>query len=303
MTIEYFVISVLLLLILLINLNKSKEKKMEHFSNGNFKICDERDCECLKLKRAPDGSCTDKDIPKIPNVPDYEDKIIYNINAINNLKYPKKRRNEILIFVGEKMKNKTTIFDLKIPEVLNDSFLTDYSIYSKDEASQELYEIFERAIEIISFFDSRKKAYLKYLILNKNNLSKDRKIMKSFGLDIEKVPAIYLYNEATKESKRFLLKKFKLEGQCDMLERLMIFIANGDCGFLSYLNFLHDPFYGMKYSYKKDYQDWKPDLLKGYTPLPPGTGMCSLINIDHIPNSYNCKKEQLIPKNSKKKIK
>ena len=64
------------------------------------------------------------------------------------------------------MKNKTTIFNEKIPEVLKTSFLTDYSIYSNDEESQELFEIFERAVDIISYFDNKTKPYLKYLILN-----------------------------------------------------------------------------------------------------------------------------------------
>ena len=292
MPVEYLLISVLILFVLLINL-KNKNNEIEHFSNGNFNVCDERDCECLKLKRAPDGTCTDEDVPNIPDVPNYDQKIPYNRSAINNLKYPKKRKNEIFIFVGEKMKNKTTIFNEKIPEVLKTSFLTDYSIYSNDEESQELFEIFERAIDIISYFDNKTKPYLKYLILNSNNISKDRKIMKSFGIDFKKAPAIYLYNEVTKELKKFSLRKFSLERQCDILERLLIFISNGDCGFLSYLNFLHDPYYGMKFKYSGEEKRWNPDLLKGYTPLPPGTGMCSLIDIEHIPKEYKCKEQQL----------
>ena len=180
-----------------------------------------------------------------------------------------------------------------MPDVLTTSFNVDYSIYSNDEATQELFEIFERAIDIISYFDSNKKPYLKYLILNFNNVSKDRKIMRSFGLDMEQVPAMYLYNEVTKEAKKFELKKFELEGQCDMLERLLIFLADGDCGFLSYLNFLHDPYYGMRFSYNGEKKSWQPDLINGKTPLPPGTGMCSLINIENIPKHYKCKKQQL----------
>ena len=293
MSIEYFLILVLILFVLLINLKQKSEEKIEHFSTSNFNVCDERDCECLKMKRAPDGSCTEEEIPNIPDVPDYEEKIVYNRNAINNLKYPKRRKNEIFIFVGEQMKNKTTLFDQKIPEVLSSSFNVDYSIYSNDEATQELFEIFERAIDIISYFDYKRKPYLKYIILNFNNISKDRKIMKSFGLDMEQVPAMYLYNEVTKEAKKFELKKFELEGQCDMLERLLIFLANGDCGFLSYLNFLHDPYYGMKFSYSGEKKSWQPDLIGGKTPLPPGTGMCSLIDIEHIPENYKCKDEQL----------
>ena len=49
----------------------------------------------------------------------------------------------------------------------------------------------------------------------------------------------------------------------------------------------------MKFKYNGEEKRWKPDLLKGYTPLPPGTGMCSLINIEHIPKKYKCKEQQL----------
>merc|ERR1712195_215934 len=114
----------------------------------------------------------------------------------------KRRKYDILIFVGVDMKNKTTIFNQKIPSVLQTSFLTDYSIYSNDDASMELFEIFERAVDVVSYFDNKSKAFMKYLILNTNNISKDRKIMKTFGIDFKKVPAIYLYNESTKDLKR-----------------------------------------------------------------------------------------------------
>ena len=291
MMLEYFLIALLILMVILVNRDKEKEQT-EHFSNGNFKICDERDCACLKLNTAPDGSCVEEEISNIPPVPDYEDNIFYNKRAVNNIKYPKKRTHEILIFVGEKMKNKTTPFGQKVPDVLETSFLTDYSIYSNDESSMELFEIFERAIDVVSYFDNKTKPYLKYLILNANNLSKDRKIMKSFGIDFKHVPAIYSYNEVTKDLKRFRLKKFKLENQCAMLERLLIFIANEDCGFISYLNFLHDPYYGMKYEYFGKDKKWRPNIIKGRTPLPPGTGMCSLIDINHLPEEYDCKKIQ-----------
>ena len=96
-----------------------------------------------------------------------------------------------------------------------------------------------------------------------------------------------------KKKKRFLLRKFKLENQCNMLERLLIFIANGDCGLISYLNFLHDPYYGMRYEYYGKERKWRPNLIKGKTPLPPGTSMCSLIDIDHLTSEFDCKKKQL----------
>ena len=131
---EYFFISVLILIVILVN---SKKENIEHFSDSNFKICDERDCDCLKLKTAPDGSCVDHDVPKIPKVPDYEDKIFYNKRALNNTKYPKRRKYDILIFVGEHMKNKKTIFNQKVPDILQTSFKTNFDIYSdiSDDAS------------------------------------------------------------------------------------------------------------------------------------------------------------------------
>lgn len=292
MAIEYFLI-LLSVLVIIIHHNRNKETNVENFVSGNFNICDDRDCECLKLNRAPDGTCTKEKIPKIPPIPGYEDNFFYNKKALNNLKYPKKRKHEILIFVGEKMKNKSTGLRSDPPELLENSFKKEYKIFSEDDETMELYEIFERAIDVISYFDNNTKPYLKYLVLNSNNISKDRKVMKSFGIDYKRVPAIYLFNETTRNLNRFLLYKNKLENQCDMLERLLIFIANGDCGLLSYLNFLHDPYYGMKFEYNSEKKKWRANLAQGRNPIVPGTGMCSLIDIEHVPEHYKCKKLQL----------
>ena len=67
-TIEYLVILILFLSIILIR--KKQSKPVETFINSNFNICDERDCKCLKMHTAPDGTCTDKKIPNIPNIPE-----------------------------------------------------------------------------------------------------------------------------------------------------------------------------------------------------------------------------------------
>ncbi len=292
MTTEYFLI-LLAILVIIIHHKKPVEDKVENFVNGNFQLCDETDCECLKLNRAPDGECTKEKIPKIPPIPGYEEDILYNQKALNNFTYPKKRKNEILIFVGEQMRNKRTGMRSDPPELLENSFKKEYKIYSDDTETMELYEIFERVIDILSYFDNHTKPYLKYLVLNKNNISKDRKIMKSFGIDTSRVPAIYLYNERTKNLQRFLLKKNRLEKQCDMLERLLIFIADGDCGLLSYLNFLHDPYYGMKFEYNSKRKKWRANLSQGMHPFIGGIGMCSLIDINNVPEEYKCKKLQL----------
>ena len=37
-------------------------KPKEHFIDSNFKLCKEGDCECLKMKTAPDGTCVRYDI-------------------------------------------------------------------------------------------------------------------------------------------------------------------------------------------------------------------------------------------------
>ncbi len=292
MAIEYFLI-LLSILIIIIHHKKQEKNNVENFVSGNFSICDERDCECLNLNRAPDGECTKEKIPKIPPIPGYEDQIFYNQRAINNLKYPKKRKHEILIFVGEKMKNKRTGMREDPPELLENSFKKEYKIHSEDDESMELYEIFERAIDVLSYFDNNTKPYIKYLVLNTNNISKDRKVLKSFGIDYKKAPAIYLFNEVNRNLNKFLLYKNRLENQCDMLERLLIFIANGDCGLLSYLNFLHDPYYGMRFEYHSEKKKWRANLTQGRTPIVAGTGMCSLIDIGKVPEHYKCKSLQL----------
>ena len=293
-SIEYILIFILLVIIVIIKIEETpKEENIEHFSDGNFNICDENDCECLKLHRAPDGTCTEEKISNIPEVPKYEDRIFYNQKAINNIKYPKKRKYDILVFVGDNMKNKDKDLGIKPPDDIERFFRTENKITSNDDATLELFEIFERAIDIISYFDSKTKPYLKYIILNTNNISKDRKIMKSFGIDYKQSPAIYLYNESTKNLKHFTLQKIGLEKQCDILERLLIFISNGDCGFLSYLNYLHDPYYGMRFEYNSEKKKWRPNIIRGKTPLPPGTGMCSLIDKEHLPPEYECKKLQI----------
>ena len=201
-SIEYFLIFILLIIIFIIkneekntnNEDTNNENQIEHFIDSNFNICDERDCKCLKLHTAPDGTCTEERISSIPEIPKYEDRIFYNKRALNNLKYPKKRKYDILVFVGDNMKNKTNNLPFKPPEAIEGSFKTEVKITSSDSATMELFEIFERAIDIISYFDGKSKPYLKYMILNTNNLSK-RKIMKSFGITINF--RIYLYIQNT----------------------------------------------------------------------------------------------------------
>mgnify|MGYP007000465211 CR=1 len=67
-----------LIIIILFIINFILEQPLlESFIDGNFKLCKEDDCECLKLKTAPDGSCISYDISKKPSVPKYKNKKIY----------------------------------------------------------------------------------------------------------------------------------------------------------------------------------------------------------------------------------
>ena len=51
-------IYLILLIIILVYFLSIKEKNInEHFIDGNFTLCRPTDCSCLKLNRAPDGSC------------------------------------------------------------------------------------------------------------------------------------------------------------------------------------------------------------------------------------------------------
>ena len=96
-SVEYVLIFILLVIIFLIkneelklkytevqgNVNHNNiksqynENQIEHFIDGNFNICDERDCACLKLHTAPDGTCTEERVSNIPKVPNYEERIFF----------------------------------------------------------------------------------------------------------------------------------------------------------------------------------------------------------------------------------
>ena len=274
-------IVIILLIILFLILNCQKK---EHFIDSNFSLCKEGDCECLKLKTSPDGSCVKYDICKPPLIPDYENKKVYRKHVVRTNAYPKKRNNTIIIFVGIKMRNKKKNFE-NLPPMLQKLEKIEYGRYSEDKECNYYYEVFENAINMLSVLDDE-KPYLKWLILSANTFGTDLDIMKSYKIDKTKTPAIYMYNETTNELKTFDLDKDK--SRCQILQDLIIFIADGDCGLISYLNHLEDPFLGMKFYHDSKNNKWIPDKHKGIPLQSGGTDLCKLIDYKDLTKNFKC---------------
>ena len=263
-----------------------KNNLRENFVDSNFSLCREGDCECLKMTRAPDGTCVKYKISKPPLIPDYENKKIYQKFVVRNNKYPLKKNNMILIFVGIKMRNKKRNFE-NLPRMLQIIEKVEIGRYSEDKECHYVYEVFDSANRILSVLNDE-KPYLKFLILSANNHGTDEDIMKSYKLDREKYPAIYLYNETTNEMKTF---KFNIkDDRCKILQDLIIFIADGDCGLISYLNHLEDPFLGMKFYHDSKNNIWEPHDKVGVNLYEGGTELCKLIDYKDLPENFKCEK-------------
>ena len=147
------------------------------------------------------------EISNPPLIPGYENKKVYQSYVVRNNLYPKKRDNIILIFVGVKMKNVKKNYD-NLPKMLKMIEKVEYGRYSEDKECQYFFEIFENANTILSALDG-KEPYLKWLILNSGTYGKDYEIMKSYQIDTEKYPAIYMYNETTNKIKEFKMNDMK----------------------------------------------------------------------------------------------
>ena len=97
-----------MLLIVLYVIIRHNDK--ETFVDGNFKLCEENDCDCLKLNTAPDGTCVKYKIATKPDTQEYENKKLYMNHVVRNNLYPlKKEKLDILIFVGKDLKNEKKI--------------------------------------------------------------------------------------------------------------------------------------------------------------------------------------------------
>lgn len=290
MVLSIQLIVLIIILSYLLHKNKKYNKNLqENFIDGNFTLCKPTDCSCLKLNRAPDGSCVKYKIARKPLIPEYENKKYGKQFVVRNNLYPKKRKNDILIFVGYKMRNKKTNYE-NMPRLLHFMEKVDYYVYSDDEICEHVYDVFHKATELIKHFQFKEKdPYLKHIILDVANVSKDRPILGAYKIDIKDYPAIYLYNEDSNEMKKF--KFDKTHNRCYILQQLLIFIANEDCGLLSYINHLHDPFLGSKFDHDSKNNKWvEAKGKKGYRILQGGTDLCKLIDYKDLPKHYQCKK-------------
>ena len=265
-----------------------KNQLYEGFIEGNINLCKLNDCDCLKLNTAPNGKCVTYDIAKKPLPPEYENKKIYDKNIVINNLYPKKRPQELFIFVGSHIRNKKSKYS-NIPNVLKFLNKTEYKVYSEDESTEHFYDIFKNVTNILDQLElSDGKPYLKYIILDVNNLSIDRKIMASYKIDHTDYPAFYLYNEKTGDTKKFIYNK--TDDRCKILEDLIIFLGDGDCGFLSYINHLTDPHSNIRYLHNSETNEWIPHK-KGFKMLDYGTNLCRLIHHKDLTKLYKCTKK------------
>lgn len=279
MELVYLFVLICILLFLIRN------KNIENFIDSNFNLCKKNDCECLKLTRAPNGTCVDYDISAMPLIPEYENKKVYKNHVVRNNKYPKKKDKCILIFVGIKMRNREKIYD-SMPNLVKRFEDKETGRYSEDPKCNAMLEIFLNATEVCEMLDG-KKPFLKWIILDCGNFGQEKAIMDSYKLDREKYPAIYLYNEFTNEMKTFQIDKS--QEPCFILQDLMLFIADGDCGLISYLNHLQDPFLGMKFYHNSKKNEWVPHPKHGVSVMPNGTNLCKLIDYKDLDENFKCK--------------
>ena len=273
-------IAVLVLLFIILQFQKK-----ENFVDANFELCEKDDCGCLKMNTAPDGTCVKYEISKPPLIPVYENKRVYQPHVVRNNLYPQKRDNIILIFVGVKMINKETRFK-NLPKFAKMIEKREEGRYSEDKECHHFYEVFQNANDILSSLDGE-EPYIKWLILNADHYGNDFEIMKSYNIDKDNYPAIYMYNETTNKLQEF--KFNKRQDRCFILQDLLLFIADGDCGLVSYLNHLEDPFLGMKFKHDSNNNKWIPDRKNGVHLYNNGTDMCKLIDYRDLPNNFKCK--------------
>jgi len=277
---------ILLLIIFLILICLLRKKNIqEDFVDANFKLCEKDDCECLKLQTAPDGTCVKYDVSNTPLVPRYENKKIYQTYVVRNNQYPKKKKSNILIFVGVRMRNRENKYE-RLPKMIQSFEKKEYGRYSENKECHFFYEVFETANNILEVLDGD-KPFLKWLVLDAENTGRDKDIMNSYKLDREKSPAIYMYNETSQEIQTFNMDKDA--DRCKILQDLIIFIADGDCGLISYLNHLQDPFLGMKFYHDSKNNKWIPDKKKGIQIMENGTDLCKLIDYKDLTPNFKCK--------------
>ena len=199
----------LILIFFLIFLKLKKEDNFkEHFTEGNFALCKQNDCKCLKMNTAPDGTCVLYKVQHKPLIPDYKDKKYYKPYVVRNNKYPKKRQRDMLIFVGKKIKN-TKNERINAPSLLKFMYPGKQdNIYSLDKKTTYLLDVFLNAIDILKILNKDDdNPYFKYLILDSEKHGYEKQVLNSYELNPKELPVIYLFNQKKNERLEFKYTK------------------------------------------------------------------------------------------------
>ena len=276
---HFLILIIIVILILILINNIAKSPLMENFLDGNFKLCKEGDCECLKLNTAPDGTCVKYKICKKPKTPEYKNKTMFMKHVVRNNLYPMKRNLDILLFVGRGMKDIKKRFS-KVPSMLSGIQKLEKNKHSSNPKTQGLYLVFEKANRILKYFNEGDTPYIKYLVIDIDHGGESREVLNSYNITDKVTPIIYLINEASKE--RTFFKYNENEDKCYLLKELLIFIANGDIGLISYLNHLHNPFLGVEFRHDSEKNEWY-NKNPGIKIHEEGTEMCKLIDYRDLP--------------------
>ena len=88
------------------------------------------------------------------------------------------------------MRNKKQKFE-NLPHMLQIINKVEYGRYTEDTDCEKLFEIFEMVCETMENFDDNdlKSKFMKFIILDVENVSTDRQIMNSYKIDSKLFPA------------------------------------------------------------------------------------------------------------------
>ena len=114
----------------------------------------------------------------------------------------------------------------------------------------------------------------------------EKMVLRSYGISTDEYPKIYLYNQKISKLMNFDLNP-NLKNGCIILQNLIKFVADGDCGLISYLNHLHDPFLGVKFKHNSRLNRWEEND-KGKNVAGGGTSMCNICRSSWLFRSYRC---------------
>lgn len=276
------------IIILFFILNYKNKNNKEFFIESNFALCKTNDCRCLKMNKAPDGTCVLYKIKHRPLIPEYKNKKFYKPFVVKSDKYPLKKKEYTLIFIGSKIKN-TKNERIYAPKLLKFMYKeNEEMIYSKDKLTQYYLDVFFNVLDILKPFGKKDEPFLKYMILDVNKKGYEDMIFKSYNIKKTKEPSIILFNQKNNYIKEFKIDDRIKRNRCMILQELIIFISNYDCGLISYINHIHDPFLGVKFKHNSKKNIWEIND-KGERVKSEGTTMCKLIDYKDLPNDFKCK--------------